>query len=150
MDIAITWDNVLGRGDWSTTNGDLALGSSLESAIAISLFTDAEAPASGLNNAGPQGVNRRGWWGDAFADQPIGSTLWQLSGTPKSGGTNLLLQAQAACQAALQWLIDDGIAQSVTVTTQWAAKQAIAIAISIVEPTGTQSTFQYSWAWSEL
>ncbi|WP_234448239.1 phage GP46 family protein [Komagataeibacter oboediens] len=71
-------------------SSDLALDNPLKSAVMVSLFTDRVAPqqptsddtAVGIQSpTGPTGAataDWRGWWGDAFADRPIGSRLWQL------------------------------------------------------------------------
>ena len=134
MDIAVVWDNARGRGDWSIAAGDILLGSALESAVAVSLFSDAI----------------EGWWADAYATLPIGSRLDELLRAIKSGGTNVLLDAKNICNNALSWLISDGIAASVTTSCSWLAPQAIAIAIQIVEPSGAASSIAYSLFWNEL
>ncbi|GBQ23169.1 bacteriophage protein [Gluconacetobacter sacchari DSM 12717] len=165
MDIAIAWDPVAGRGDWSIVSGDLALGDSLASAVLVSLFTDrvaADQPTSadtaiGISaSSGPAGsiaADRGGWWGDAFADVPIGSRLWQLRRAVKSGDAAIPAEVQAIVSEALQWLIDDGVASSIAVDAWWsvANRQSVEFRVSVIEPGHSNSrVFQFSWAWKEI
>lgn len=165
MDIAIIWDDAQARGDWSTQNGDLALDNPLQTAIMVSLFTDRVAPET-LSNldksvgisaapdaAGSNHNDRRGWWGDAFAQEPIGSRLWQMQRVIKAEQTSVLREAEAICHEALQWLIDDGLAASVSVSASWAKNSTptLQFFVSLTEPgTNTTQQFYYSWAWEGL
>nr|GAT43694.1 predicted protein [Mycena chlorophos] len=101
-------------GDWQLSGADLLSGNDLTTAVLISLFTDRLAEAS---DTIPDGTtNRRGWWGDLDQDYPIGSRLWLLA---RSKLTQAVAnKAQDYCIEALQWMIDDGVAASVTVTAQ--------------------------------
>ena len=165
MDIALTWDVTRAEGDWVIKNGDLALDSSLRSAVLVSLFTDRVAPetvsaldaAVGLSAvsgaAGGTTKDIRGWWADAWADTPIGSRLWQLQRAIKSGQTSLPREVEAICYEALQWLVDDGVAQSVVVAAQFSTtnRQAIEFTVTVQEPgRNTPQVFLFSWAWEGL
>ncbi len=165
MDIAITWDPAAMHGDWSIIDGDLALGDALESAILISLFSDGLLPqqptpsdvavgiAEPSGAPGTPGADRGGWWGDAFANVPIGSRLRQLRRAIKSGSAAIPLEVQAIVAEALQWMIDDGIVASVSVSAGWASGSATRVdfTVAITEPGATTPrTFTYSWAWKEL
>ncbi|CAP57509.1 phage GP46 family protein [Gluconacetobacter diazotrophicus] len=165
MDIAISWDPTTGTGDWSIVGGDLALGDDLTSAVMISIFTDRVAPAQpdttdvavGITApSGPTGSaqdDRRGWWGDAFADVPIGSRLWELARAVKAGATAIPAEVKAVLAEALQWMVDDGVASSVVVDAWWdpANRQAIAFSVTVTEATSsTPITFRFSWSWQEL
>lgn len=103
--------------DWAIIAGDLATDDGLDTAIALSLWTDRLANA---DDEIPDGSgDRRGWWGDAYlpplldgtADR-IGSRLWLLARALQTLDT--AQRAQTYCQEALQWLVDDGVAVSVT------------------------------------
>lgn len=103
--------------DWAISNGDLAADDGLDTAVALSLWTDRLANADDVIPDGS--ADRRGWWGDAFlpplADgtpDHIGSRLWLLAGALQIPET--AQRGQAYCQEALQWLVDDGVAASVT------------------------------------
>lgn len=104
--------------DWAIAAGDLAVDDGLDTAVAISLWTDRLANADDVI---PDGTgDRRGWGGDAYlpllasgAPDHIGSRLWLLSRALEILET--AQRAQAYCREALQWLLDDGVAASVTV-----------------------------------
>lgn len=103
--------------DWAVANGDLLTDGGLDTAVAISLWTDRLANEDDVLPAGDG--NRRGWWGDAYlpplangqADY-IGSRLWLLARSLQILQT--AQRAQAYCQEALQWLVDDGVVAQVT------------------------------------
>lgn len=146
MDISIQWDPTRYRGDWGLTAGDLAVDGGLQSAVILSLFTDRIAAPDFVPPAGSP-FDRHGWWGDSYEPSPIGSRLWQLNRAVKSDGTTLLNEARDYCQEALQWLVTAGVVASVSVTTWWAAPQAIGIGITIAKPQSPPQSFQYQWAW---
>ena len=86
----------------------------LARAAIISLFTWRRAGADDQYD-GP----KYGWWGDTFAEPQtdrIGSKLYQL--LRRSITDDLLLQAQETIEEALQWLIDDGLASSISVSVE--------------------------------
>ncbi|MCQ8240513.1 phage GP46 family protein [Rhizosaccharibacter radicis] len=158
QDIAITWDVLRSRGDWSVAGGDLATGNALLSAVMVSLLTDRVAPATptpadqaaGLGTPAAGTQDRRGWWGDAYAGVPIGSRLWQLKRAIKSNRRAVPQEAEDMCREALQWLLDDGIAASVTPTATWAGPTTLRIAVQIVKPDGATETASIDWAWEGL
>jgi phage gp46-like protein len=148
MDVGISWDNLQGQGDWNFASGDLFTTSGigdLETAVATSLFTDKRCPDSYQ----PLDKDRKGWWGDTFQITPVGSHLWLLERGIKSGETQLLLQARDYANEALQWMIDDGIVDSVSVRTYWLARTAIGIDVTLTEPQQIAGkVFRFSWCWS--
>ncbi|AQS84013.1 hypothetical protein A0U92_03645 [Acetobacter aceti] len=165
MDIAIVWNVAEARGEWPIVSGDLGLDNPLRSAVMVSLFSDRVAPeepslqdsAVGIQppgNAATSGKNdRRGWWGDAYNDFPIGSRLWQLRRAIKVGEKAVLIELEAIVREALNWLISDGIAARIDVTTAWSVTSASTaeFAISIYEPSAAQpQAFLFSWAWEGL
>ncbi|MFT8417390.1 MAG: phage GP46 family protein [Acetobacter sp.] len=165
MDIALSWNVARAEGKWIVSNGDLLLGSALASAVMVSLFTDRVAPetittldgAFGISPAagaaGSRTNNRRGWWADAWADSPIGSRLWQMERAIKAGRSSVPREVEAICQEALQWLVDDGVAQSVVVAAQWSAtnRQAVEFRVTVKEPGQVApQVFLFSWAWKGL
>ncbi|WP_430445471.1 MAG: phage GP46 family protein [Pseudomonas piscis] len=61
---------------------------------------------------------RFGWWGDSFpslANDRIGSRLWQLRRAKLTAET--AQTAEAFAREALAWMLEDGRATGVTVTT---------------------------------
>jgi phage gp46-like protein len=146
-DVLLQWDNTNTIGDWSLALGDLQTGQDLETACLVSLFTDKLATP----DFQPTNPDRRGWWGDPYNDEPLGSNLWQLERAHKTRDTLGLAQRYAS--DALQWLITDGIAQNVAVDTTWANAvntTFLAIRIVITEPNGSETRFTYGWAWENL
>ena len=115
----------------------LAADRDLETAVLISLFTDAAAgPDDGQDDA-------RGWWGDAT----IGSRLWLRQRSKQLPGT--LALAKADIEGALGWLISDGVATAVEVETEWKAGGMLAARIVVRRQDGAAATLAYAWAWKE-
>ena len=145
-DIMVIWDNMNAIGDWGYAEGDVETGQDLETACLTSLFSDALAtpdfvPTDGTND-------RRGWWADTYLDRPLGSNLWQLD-RAKTLRANLGL-ARTTTLAALQWLVDDGVAKAVACNTSWLTPTMLGIAVLITKPDGTQTRFMFGWAWENL
>jgi phage gp46-like protein len=148
-DIRILWDNINARGDWALAAGDVQTGQDLETACLVSLFTDKLATPDFVPTDGTS--DRRGWWADPYNDQPLGSNLWQLERAKKTRDTLALARRYAS--EALQWLVDDGVAQSVTVDTQWlgsTGSTTLGIRVVIVKPDGSATRFTFGWAWDNL
>jgi phage gp46-like protein len=150
-DVATIWSAPDGRGEWAVSGGDLASGLDLETAVLLSLFTDAAADPDDVI---PDGTSDpRGWWGDAFEDAPIGSKLWLLDRSKKT--EDVRQAAKNHIDDALAWLVTAGIAASVATTVQWQAgadpsQGFLAAAILITEPDGRVTPFNYQWAWGAL
>src|SRR5215469_13702660 len=146
-DILVQWDNTQGIGDWLLATGDLQTGQDLETACLVSLFTDKLATPDFVPTDGTS--DRRGWWADPYNDQPLGSNLWQLERGKKTRDT--LGLARRYVSDALQWLVTDGVAQSVTVDTQWLGRDPgstmLGIRVVILKPDGSSTRFTFGWAW---
>jgi phage gp46-like protein len=150
-DVAIFWDVASGRGDWGATAFDLATGAPIESAVMASLFSDRRASADYVD-PDPNGIpDLRGWWGDSYEASLLGSRLWQLNRSKITDATTVLNKARDYCQEALQWLVDDGIAASVSVQTFWVQNNTVGIIVTISSPALVPpQRFQYAWAWNGL
>ena len=149
-DILVQWDNTNTIGDWVLAVGDLQTGQDLETACLVSLFTDKFATVDFTPTDGTS--DRRGWWADPYNDAPLGSNLWQLERAKKTRDTLGLAQRYAS--DALQWLIDDGVAQSVAVDTRWLGQDTgstmLGIAVLITKPDESLTRFIFGWAWDNL
>lgn len=154
-DILTTWDPLLLQGDWVLEPPDLAGGADLESAVILSLFTDRLAlPDDPLPD--PSDGDRRGWWADWNADevfdQPvglIGSRIWLLE---REKATNdVRLRAEDYTREALQWLLDDDVADEVNVAAEWAgvAPGRLDVAVEIIRNGRVLLARSYSWAWAQ-
>lgn len=115
----------------------------LETAVIISLFTDARI-ATGELASGE--TDRRGWWGDTQAEitgDEYGSKLWTLERSILTNETAQIAQVRA--RQCLQWMIDDGVASAVTVATSIQGSE-LKFQIDIQRPTDTGSNrFSFFW-----
>jgi phage gp46-like protein len=144
-DIKTVWVASTGQGDWQIIAGALASGDDLETSVYISLFSDRQADA---DDETPDGsTDRRGWWGDE--DQPVklGSRLWLLSRSRLDDDAAKM--AVIYGKEALQWLLDDKVAQAVTVTATIQGPKQLDVAVTVTRSTGT-SSYQFAWAWDQL
>lgn len=149
MDIKLAYNNDTGYADWVLVNGSVVAGDDLESAIMVSLFTDGYA--SDDFALWPGTTDRRGWWANTYEDDPIGSNLWQLDRAKFTDYSHILLRARDYSITALRWLIDDGIAQSVTVIPARLNRDAISLTILVQRPNvPTPQTFRYSVYWDQI
>lgn len=144
-DVSIIWDAPNGRGDWAVEGEDIQTGDDLETTVALMLFTDQILPPG---VAPPDGSNDpRGWAGDSYNEQPIGSLLWTLRRTSISNVSATLQQIQDICENALASLRADGVAKSISVIASYLGRGTVAIAVQILKPDGTLANFKYQWAW---
>jgi phage gp46-like protein len=145
-DIATVWNVQYAHGDWAINGADLLSGDDLATAVYISLFTDRLAEASDVlpDNIG----DRRGWWGDAYDEYPIGSRLWLLSRSVLS--QVIANKAIDYATEALQWLIGDQVAASVAVTAAITLPKMLALTVVISMANGTTRTLKYNWAWNQI
>ncbi len=121
---------------------EFASAGGFETAIPVSLFTDARAPAALV--AEPQ--NRRGWIGNlmtAATMRQLGSILWVLDQTRITQET--LNIARLAAQDAFQWMIDDGIALGVLISLARSSQTGIIITIQITDTSNVVSRYQTLW-----
>ncbi|HZU64966.1 MAG TPA: phage GP46 family protein [Novosphingobium sp.] len=169
-DIQTGWSNAAGSGDWIfvpaaaalqavglgaslvgatglTVQAELDASTShqwvadLVTAVLISLFSDAAADDDDVIPDGT--ANRRGWWaGD------IGSKLWLLSRVKATAG--VATQAEGYARDALAWLVTDGIASTVQVSSQWLSTSALALTITITRASGTAVTLAFANLWDFL
>jgi phage gp46-like protein len=128
------------------TAGDLAADDGLETAVIVSLFTDRRASRAEL----PVGqTGRRGWWGDEIGDaDPIGSKLWLLHREKQL--PEVAARAREYAREALEWLIDDGIAESVEVGAEIMSNGVLGLSIEITRPSGQRAGYRYQYNWEAL
>jgi phage gp46-like protein len=145
-DITTIWDVDNGRGDWAMAGPSLQSGNDLETAVLISLFTDRQAEPSDviLDGSG----DPRGWWADQGAASPIGSRLWLLDRA--CDRADVPVRANAYITEALAWLIEDGVATSVDVATEFTTPTMLGCAIAILRSSGEQVVLNYAWAWNGI
>lgn len=128
----------------------LELEDTLQTAVIVSLFTDARA---GRDDKLPLNqTDRRGWIGDEFMvddfdsrPDPWGSLLWLVYITKTT--TDVLEAARFAAQESLDWMVRTGIASRVTVTAQWAGARMdrLALRVSITRTGQVQPVYDVLW-----
>ncbi|EKE3213095.1 phage GP46 family protein [Salmonella enterica] len=132
IDAGLVWRD--GRGELVIVSGDLLPDSSVNTAIVLSYFTDRRAePGDEL----PDGsTDRRGWWGDSFRNEPIGSRLWLLS--REKSLPDVLNRAAAYARESVQWLINDGYVKKIVVTASSPEKYILRLDTDVTLNDGTQ------------
>lgn len=152
-DIALIFDPLTLTADLGVASGDMVKDDGLTTAVLMSLFTDRRAdPDDPVDPASPTG-DRRGWPGDLLADagDRIGSRLWLLQRAKLTEETRSLVEFYAT--ESLQWLVDDGVATSVTCTATIAppsplvaASEAIQLGVKIAK--GAEVLARWSFVWN--
>ena len=119
--------------DIAIADGDLTPDDGLETSLIVSLLSDARADESQI----PQTESRRGWIGDLTATVPdyqYGSLLWLLEQTRLTPDT--LAQAENNARAALNWMVEDGLAQSIDVIAS-RKDNSLILDITVTSPDGS-------------
>jgi phage gp46-like protein len=113
--------------------------------VIISLFSDARA-ADDDELPNPAG-DRRGSWADTYSAIPgdvTGSKLWLLARSKST--SDVLAKAQQYAQAALAWLVEDGIASSVSATASFPQKGWFSISVTINRPAApARGPYDFVW-----
>lgn len=147
-DIALIWSEE-NAGDILAADFDLQTDEGLQTAILVSLFTDARASDDDNLPAGE--TNRRGWWGDVAQEVPgdvIGSRLWLLFREKKLA--EVIVRANEYAREALKWLVDDKVASRVDVMAEAirvGESDVLAIEVVVYRPHGEAVRFRYNYAW---
>ncbi len=135
-DAALAWFDF--GADIQVSGGDLLPDDGLASAVLISLFTDARAPQ--LSEL-PQGeTSLRGWWGD-LDQRTTGSLLWLIQ--REKTIPEVALRAKEYAEDALAWMIEQGVAESVTVEAQLVRPSGLQLKIKITR--GASKQYSYLW-----
>jgi phage gp46-like protein len=146
MDLRTVIDVTNVRADWLMAKPELETDEGLETAVILSLFTDRLA---GEDDELPDASDdRRGWWGDSFADvdgDQIGSHLWLLARQKQTSA--VLQRARDYARAALQWLVDDGVARSVEVDAEYPQVGMLALAVTITRASAGVAQFRFGNIW---
>lgn len=146
-DIALTLNDDL-LGDLIVVGNDLAVDDGLETAVIVSLFTDARAK---VDDVIPDGSgDPRGWWADSIdnddGDQ-TGSRLWLLDREKQT--TKVLQRARQYAQEALQWMLDDQVVSEVNVDAEIVRDGWLGISVELVRPKGDAVQYRYEYAWRQ-
>lgn len=134
--------------DLSVLSGQLQRDSGLETAVIISLFTDRRVTVEQLPDLSE---SQRGWWGDLLSDidqDQIGSRLWTLDRSKRTTETLRLFEDYV--KEALDWMIEDGIAQTVEATAFYTDNKSLGSDIKIARPNGNETRYTLLWDEQEL
>lgn len=139
---------VLSWSDWLTgsrelvrvTSGDIEAPGLLD-AVLVSLLSWRRAKDG---DPIPDGAPRRGWW----ADLEHGSRLWLLQYATTRAEVPRLARDYA--EEALAWMVDEGIAESVTVTAERQGRDRLALEIQIARATGPDVTVRFADLWEAV
>lgn len=112
--------------DLALEAGDLALEHGLRTAVVTSLFSDARAEDQ--DALPPEESSRRGFWADVAPDR-YGSLLWLLQREKVTKST--LERARQYARNALQWMVQEGIAERVEVEATVLSTFTIGLTIRI-------------------
>ncbi len=125
---------------------DVIRDAGFETSVLISLLTDARA---GVEDVLPHGGDDlRGWWADEFLESPFPSKLWLLSRSKMT--PQVLADGKQYAEQALEWMIEDGIAESVEVLTARGENvNQMNFTITIYRSTGTTVFFKWFINWEE-
>ena len=127
--------------DLEIENGDFSSVIGLETTIATDLFSDRRADESLV----PSPIFRRGFLGDIFRasiGRKLGSQLWTLDQGRLTDAT--LNRAELYAIEALQYLIEDEIAQSIDVQLSRSAR-GVTIAVTITNFAGNSVQYDFLW-----
>lgn len=140
-DIALQFDPKHFVADIFMDGSDLASDEGLQTAVVLSLFLDRRAET---DDELPEGGDRRGWWADAYPDvenDRIGSRLWLLSREKQLN--QVLIRAREYAAEALQWLIDDGVAEAVEIDAYIPVRGVLRLGVIIERAGGGR--WQQQW-----
>lgn len=129
-------------GEWTLgiTGSDLTSEDGLDTAIAMSLFTDARAP----DNAFAIPEKRRGWMGNLespIEGRQLGGFLWLVDQSRLTQDT--LNTSVNYARLALNWFIEDGIANSIVVTGEIIPRSGIRLKVVFTAQTDKVSTHYF-------
>lgn len=137
MDFAIIYNGTEFIFDMAIKNGDIATDDGLLTAVFVSLFTDRRANDDDVI---PDGTgDQRGSWQDQYLDVPDdlqGSRLWLLSREKEL--PDVLERARMYAEEALAWSIEDGVARSVSVSTEWVKPGVLGLLLDMRLMDGTR------------
>jgi phage gp46-like protein/photosystem II stability/assembly factor-like uncharacterized protein len=120
--------------DLNIFNGDIIRDDDLQTAVIISLFSDARATDDDMQG---RFDNPRGW----FAGE-VGSLLWLLE---RAKTTDDLKRYEDAAAESLQWLVSDGVAESVSVSIARSDTYAYSVSVEIKKPKNLVHKYQFAW-----
>lgn len=142
-------DGATAGSDLLVEAGHVVADHGLLTGVHLSLFSDRLAESDDRLPA--DDGDRRGWWGDTYPPVPgdrIGSRLWLLHREKQTQET--LNRAEEYAREALGWMVEDGIAASISVSASWLRRHVMAIEIGIDRPEDVALRMRWAVAWEAL
>jgi len=146
VDVALVFGTAEREFDLVLAGGDLETDEGLNTAISISLFTDGRASRD--ERLPTENSDRRGWWGDTFAPvegDEIGSLLWLLQRQKLT--VQLQARVEREVERALEWLVEDGIAAGIEVTSEILKPDRLHLRVIVERPDAARVEFQHAFVW---
>lgn len=144
--IKLSYSNTAQRGDLVRADDlNLETDESLETAVTISLFSDARADDG---DDIPVGADKRGWWGSAYLTpegRQLGSKVWQLLRAKATRGN--LNRAASVAKDALQWMIEAKVASEINAVLEpiVGRPDVLALRITIQRPSKIAPRWERYW-----
>ncbi len=136
-------DNLI---DVNMVIGDIAGDDGLETAVLISLFSDARATPDMIPIEDQDG-DLRGFWGDLGGNDSTGSRLWTIRRAKQLSST--LAAARQYCEQSLAWMLEDKVADRIVVQTEYAQRGWMAIQVDIYRAQSKNPvTYRYNYEWA--
>ncbi len=128
--------------DLVLNNSEIQIDESLRMPVLISLFTDARCEKNEI----PKGqTSQKGFWGDSILGEKTGSKLWLLDKSKLNNET--LIKYKEYAQDVLKWMITDGIAKEIKVTSEYNLKNELILLIQIKKPSGEIESITINDLW---
>ncbi len=136
---------VPGPGDIAVTGYDLHRDPGFETAVVLSLFSDARA---GRGDVLPGTFEvKGGWWGSALLGYEFGSKLWLLQRSILNNTTMRLYEQYS--KDALKWMVDDQIAEEITAVATRTGNNRVDLAMTVKRQNNTSVSFRFYVNWEE-
>jgi len=124
-------------------SGQIKFDDGLETPVFISAFSDRFVELEALKAFE---TDSKGWWADLISeptDDFIGSRLWTIERAKTNSAT--ALRIEDALKESMQWMIDDGIAESIVVSSEIVDSEEIVGRVEIQKPSGDDIPFKFAW-----
>ena len=133
-------------GDVQIEDGDFILDGGLETAVLISLFSDARVSPDESRDQFNGEI--RGFWAEKLIGFNLGNKVWLLDRSKLTN--NVLRLSEQYNKEALQWMIDEGIAARIeTVSLKSTTRpNTMQWYIAIYKPEGGVEGFKYDIPWN--
>lgn len=144
-DIALFWDLSRSEADFAIIDDDLASDEGMQTAVLLSFALDRRAEDS--DTLPTDDGDKRGWWGDEFAENQgdkIGSRRWLLARSKLTPA--ILPTVEAYDRESLEWLIEDQAAASIDLEYEIIGNR-LDTSITVRRGDGTEVSAFYSHIW---